>query len=1059
MKHPVTVSMLVITVIGFGAIALRRTPVEFMPPMDLPFLGAFVPYIGATPAQVEQEIAIPAEGEFRTIPGVRRLYTNSSGDGCFISLNFEWGTDMSRALADVRDRMERLRLVLPEGADRVFVRHFKLETIPVMSFGLSNTGDYDQFMDKIEREILPKLKRLSGVANVELMGYDPRSIMVDIDQQRMLSHGISLYELIMTLNTANVDAGVGQLYDGGKKHYVRAEGVMHGIQDYAQLRLSNGLRLQDVATGGYRSREPEFHFAIDGNREVMLMITKDSDANTAETCRLVEAEIDRLLAEPLLAGTEKHMFFNQGKVIESALGGLEKSAISGSALAVLVLLCFLRRMRPTLVVALSIPGSLVVAFVYMFATGMTLNLITMMAMIVAVGMVVDNSIVVIENIYRHQAMGKNSWDSARDGAGEVGLAIVASTATTIAVFLPVVYMNRGQMSIFTEQFAVPVTISLGASLIIALTVIPLAVSRFRTYSNSPMERLRRGFESSGGGPAKGAIAGIVRFSGLISPIRWMVSGYERSLRWSMSNRLASMLLVVGIVVLTVRVPMRNLPFRAIPDVDRRTVSVGVELDPNFDMAMADTLFNEIESMLNERREALGIKHIFKNYDVRGGEVQAFLIGDDDLSPGEEYPFTTDEAMDIVWHLLPERLPGARLTVSTGGEQRGAGSAQNRISLQLLGEDADTLDGYADRLIATLEALPGLTDVRKSSERAQQEYRLRIDNVLAERAGIDPLQVAQTVGFALMGTELSRVKQGGREISVWAQFQAEDRRSRSNLDNVMLRGASGAIVTLNQLVSAQKSHTPQSINRRDGKNFIYVTASVPPGDYARVNRMLADVMTKFEMPLGYSVGLGDELQNLQEDRQNFFAVLLLSVALIYIVMASLFESLLLPLSILTTVPLAFLGVVWTIYLASVTGGGVAMDTVAFIGCILMVGVIVNNGIVIVDHIAQLRREGVPRFEAILQGGEHRLRPVLMTALTTILGALPLAAPLVFPHVGNPATVSLGCTIIGGLAMGTLLTLYVVPLFYTFIDDLQNWLARFFASLAGLLGRRTIPSASQ
>lgn len=1051
MKRPVTITMAVITVIGFGLIAAQRTAVEFMPPMDLPFLGAFIPYVGATPAQVEQEIAIPAEGEFRTLPNLRQMYTNSSGDGCFISLNFEWGTDMTQALADVRDRMERLRLVLPESADRVFVRHFKLETVPVMSIGLAREGDYDRFIDLVEDDVVPKLKRLEGVADVELMGYDQKSIMVDIDQQSMVAHGLSLYELIMKLNTANVDMGVGELYDGGQKYYVRAENEMQGIEDYAGLRLSHGLRVQDVATGGYRAREQDFHFSIDGNREVFLMITKESEANTAATCRRVMAELDRTLEQPNMEGTEKHVFFNQGTIIEGALSGLQKSAVGGGIMALCVLFFFLRRIRPTLIVALAIPGSLVVAFVFMYAAGMTLNIITMMSMIVAVGMVVDNSIVVIENIYRYRDMGKPMYESARDGASEVGLAIVAATSTTAVVFLPVFYMEKGQMSVFTRQFALPVTVALAASLLIALTVIPLAVSRFRPYPNSPMERYRRWSEAESAGKSGGVAAALGVFSRWLSPIRRTRGAYVRALRWSMENRLATVVLLIAIVAITGAVPMRNMPFQAIPQVDRRVVEIDVDLDPNFDMAMADKLFGEVESLLDARREELGIKHVFKNYTADGGEIQTFLVTNEDLGPGEAFPYTTEEVMNILWYLLPERVPGAEFTVSTGGEERGAGSASSRVSLRLQGDDTQTLDRYAEQLMDVLDTLPGLTDLRKSTERAQQEIQIKIDDVLAEHAGIDPTRVAQTVGFALMGTELSRIRQGGREISVWAQFQAEDRRSRSNLDNITLRGDNGAMVTMNQLINTRKAKTPQMINRRNGKNFVYITASTPQGNLARANQMLREVATNFELPIGYSVELGEELRAMQEDQSNFFSILLLAVVLIFIVMSALFESVLLPLSILTSVPLAFLGVTWTIYGANQFGKGVAMDTIAFIGCILMVGVVVNNGIVIVDHINNLRRQGVGRLEAIVQGGYDRLRPVLMTAITTILGALPLVAPLVFPRVGNPATVSLGCALIGGLAAGTLLTLFVVPLFYTFVDDFQAWLMRYFATVARLFHR--------
>jgi len=1047
MKHPVTISMIVLSVVSFGLISLKRTPAEFMPPMELPYLGAFIPYFGATPAQVEQEIAIPAEGEFQTLPGVKHMSTNSSSEGCFVGLEFEGGIDMTQALADVRDRIERLRLVLPENADRIFVRHFKLESFPVLMVGLSSHGDYDRFVDIVDRDLVPKLQRIEGVADVQLMGYDQKSIMVDIDQQAMLAHGVSLYEFIMKLTIANVDVGIGQLYDGGKKYYVRAEGKMEGIEDYSGLRLSNGLQVSDVASGGFRAREEDDYQSIDGNRQVFLMITKDSAANTAETCANALAQLNAVLATPKFKDAETHIFFNQGKIIDGALHGLNEAALVGAGLCVLVVFLFLWRIRPTLVVALSIPGSMVVAFLYMYATGMSLNLISMMSLIIAVGMVVDDSIVVVENIFRHHDLGEDRWESARKGASEVALAVVASTATSIAVFTPVFFMKQGQMAVLMKEFATPVAVSLTASLFISLTVIPLAVSRMKYYPRSPMERYRQWRDAS--------ISGTGRFGRIfkrIQPVRWCDAAYSVGLRWSIQNRLAALMVLAAFVALTAAVPVRKMQMKAVPTMDGRVVLVNVELDPNFDMPKAGLMFNEIEKVLDARRKELGIKHIFKDYSVRGGEVRAFLTPLEDLGPGEEFPYTTEQVRNIIWDILPARVPGARITVAEGGggfDMDGGGGGRGAISLRLRGDDAEAIGRYADTLVAEMEQLPGLTDVRKQEERAEQEIQLKVDNILAEKAGIDAMQVAQTVGFALMGTELSRIKQGSREIQVWAQFQEADRRGRSNLDNVMLSGRTGSLVTLNQLVTTRKGTTPQTINRRDGKNFVLISAEAAEGDLKRAMTQLNQVVQNFELPVGYSLDYGDEIMNMQEDSTNFVATLLMAVLLIYIVMAALFESLVLPLSILTSVPLAFLGVAWIVYFAHMRMPSVAMDTIGFIGCVLMVGVVVKNGIVIVDHVNQLRKEGMNRYDAVMLGGSHRLRPVLMTAMATILGAAPLLAPLISPRWGSPATISLGCAMIGGLITGTALTLFVVPLFYTLVDDFQGWLGRYFGGLLGLV----------
>ena len=1031
-RRPITVSMLVITFMGLGVIAAQRIAIEFMPPMDLPFLGAFVPYFGATPEQVEQEIAIPAEGEFRTLPGLERLRTSSSEAGCFIGMRFDWGTEMSEALAEVRDRMERLRLALPDDVDRIYVRHFSLETIPIMQLGLASEGDHLAFAQKVRDDLVPKLTRIPGVAEVQMFGMDEPTIMVDLDQKALISRGVSIYELIGKLQVSNVDMSIGEVTDGDRKYQVRVESKLEDVQDYATLQLRPELQLQDVAKGAMRSRERDQRFAIDGKQEVFLMITKESEANAAATCDRVLEELDRILATPEFAGADYFTFFSQGDVINGALNGLKKASAYGGAMVV-VLFMFLRRVRPTIVVALAIPASLVVGLVVMYALGMSLNLVTMMSLIIAVGMGVDNAIVVIENIYRHHDLGADPVTAARRGAEEVGLAIFASTSTTAVVFLPVFYIDSGQMSVFTRQFAVPVTTALAASLIIALTVIPLAASRFKYYQHSWMERWRT---------ARGARAASV----LVAPLRWGGAVYTRVMRWTLVQRPAAVALLFGVTFLTIALPMRSVGFQSLPSADRRYVDVRVKLDPNYDINQAEAFFKRTGDIVQARREELGVKHLFENYTARGGEMRLYLVNEDDLAPGETIPFTSEEVMNILWHLVPEQFPGGSISFATGIEDVETGAMQASVSLRLEGDDSGQLRILADRLVTEFEALPGVLEASTDTPRVDPEFQLDIDPQLAGMAGVNPTVAAQTVAFALQGTKLSTVKQGGREIEVWSQFGEMDRKGLSNLENINVMGVQGRPVPLNEIARVERGQTPQVVNRIDGKNYVWLQVRGTSNNLMAIYEEIMGTILDFDMPPGYRIAIGDQLQNMEEDQRNFLSILLLALVLIYIVMAALFESYLLPMSILTTVPLAFLGVYWVMYATDT-----AMDTVAFIGCILMVGVVVNNGIVIVDRINQLRAEGLNRFDAILQGGSDRLRPVLMTAITTILGSMPLA---IGPPLGDPAAISLGRAMIGGLIGGTFLTLFVVPLFYALIDDLRAWFMRFAADL--LPGRNYRPA---
>lgn len=1038
MSRPIAVSMIVITFIGMGVIASIRTPVEFLPEMDLPFLGVFIPYPGGSPAQVEQEIAIPAEGEFRTIRNLKHLYTNSNDEGCFVSFLFEWGTYMPDALAEVRDRIERLRLVLPRDADRIFVRHFSSDTLPVMQIGLASEGEEDEFVHLVRNFVVPKLQRLNGVAEVKMFGAAEPMVMIEFDQQALLRHKLSIYQVVNELRSSSINVSVGELIDGGTKHFVRALGEFRRPADLAKLTVGQGLRLEDVADVNYKTRIPELRFAIDGRKEVFLIITKESEANTVEACEAVLEELERLLATPEMEGTQHFVFFNQGSIVVSALNGLRNAGQYGGVMALVVLFLFLGRLRPTVTVALAIPGSLVAGLVFMFFADMSLNLVTMMSLIIAIGMVVDNSIVVIENIYRYEAMGYSPEESARKGASEVAMAIIAATSTTAVVFVPVLYMQKGQLSVFMRQFAAPVTMSLIASLVIALTVIPLAVSRFKRYDNSMMQRFRdyAGLSDTPKHPPNF----LMRMWRSLKPTTWVMNTYIALLRASQRWRLASLLILAALIGVTYYYPLQRIGVQSMPSVDRRVIDILVNLDANYDLEASGELFDRIEAMIDMRREELGIKHIFRTYTARNGQLNLYLKSPSEMPAGQKIPYVTEDVMNILWELLPHRFPGGELVVSSGQQTLGGPAGRARVSMRLRGDDTETLEGIADRLVLAMNEIPELTDVAKSSQRSAQELRLKVDEVLANQAGINPTAIAQTVSFALLGTRILNLRPRGEEVPVWAQFREEDRKTRSNLDNVMVLGSTGRLVPLNQLVSSQRGQSPKVIERFNGKNFIMVRAKTAEDDVKGVNDRLENLAATFDLPSGYSIGLGDELLDMQENMTNFMATLLLAIVFIFIVMSALFESVLLPLSILTSVPIALVGVYWIMFLT-----GTAMDTVSFIGVILMVGVVVNNGIVIVDRLNHLHKGGMNRLDAIVQAGRDRLRPVLMTAITTILGAVPLAAGI---GTGAAAVAGLGRAMIGGLTAGTFLTLFVVPLFYSYIDDFGIWCLRYYSNLSSI-----------
>lgn len=1027
-----------------GVIAWFSMPLKFLPRVDRPFIGCLIPYPGGSPAQVEQQIAIPVEGEFRTIPGLRRIRTTSSGSGCNVSLQFDLDTDMTVATADVRDRMERLKLVLPPEVDRMLLQRFSSGSIPVLAFGVFRGGNEEEFAHLVRTVMAPRLRRIEGVAEIQI--HSPileKEVLIEFDQNNLRSMNLALAPLVATLRASSLNLAVGQLTDASQKYYVRVEGEYRSLDDIASIVIApNGLRLRDVATVRFSARDENVHVALDGKAGLVLLVVKESEANAVATCEGVHEELRQILADPIFEDTAVKVFFDQAQLINRALSNLFSEGIYGGIMAIIVLFCFLHRLRPTLVVSFAIPTSVVVALVFMFFADMSLNIVTMVSLIISVGMLVDNAIVVVENTIRHRQLGEDAVTSAKSGASEVGLAIFASTATTLVVFAPMYYLETGRMSVFMEQLGLPLMVALLGSLLIALTLVPLVMSRMREPRHANLfKRIEMAVESSPSriGRASKAFFG---FLGRIALIQRILSLYAVSLRWSLRWRLAFLMLMGLLAGLTYALPMQAVGMRDLPKLDTREITIDVKLEQNFDMAMAREVFTRIEERIEERRESLAVKNVLSFHSADGGMIQVYLFTEEDGAVGLNPPYSTQEAMDILRKELPDRLPGGKLAMSIA--DTGDSGSTRGITMRMRGDNTQLLAEYAERFKEVMKKIEHLSDVATDLEQSKEEMRIAIDGPLADKAGVNPMVIAQTVDAALRGARMPYMKQGGREVPVWVQFREEDRKSKSNLDNVAVAGVAGGLYPLNQMVEYSRSPSPAAIQRVNGQNVVNLSAKTDTEDLTAVRRAISEAVRNFYLPSGYTIEFGEELDELEDSVFSFSTTFAMAVILIYIVMAALFESYLLPLSILSTVPLSMGGALWMLYFTNMQ-----FDTVTLIGCILMAGVIVNNGIVIVDHINNLRRTNANRSLAIVEAGCNRFRPVMMTALTTILGLVPLA----MATTGGAATFSgLGRALIGGLTAGTMLTLFVVPIFYTMFDDFQRWLGGFLGSLMSLRAGR-------
>ena len=1026
-QRPVTMCMLVVMLVTVGVICWPRLPLEFTIKMDFPAMRVMIPYPGATPEQVENEVAIPAEGEFKTIPGLRRISSNSDSGGCYIRMEFTWDTDMKLASAEARDRIERLRMKLPPDVDTFLMRRFSSLSIPIMRMALFREEREDDLAVYARTHLRRQLMRLEGVADVEISGSPSESVYVEFNQHALLSLGLSVYQVVQTLHAASINIGVGQLRQGEMRYFVRLNEEFNDPRELEMAIITpSGIRLKDVANVSVQGPSGADQFQIDGKRGVFVRIIKEPDANAVATCDAVHAELARLREDPEFSDVEVFIFEDQSEIIRFALSSLYDAGKYGCAMAVIVLWLFLRRIRPTALVSLAIPASIVVAVIYIYFSGQTLNLVTLAALVISMGMLVDNTIVVIENIHRRRMHGGDRVVNAQRGAAEVSMAISASTLTTVVVFIPVFYLESGELSTIMREFAGPITTSLTASLVIALTIIPLAESYSgrakRARPSAPSRQRRKRFRLR-----------LPHFG--VMDALWKI--YDAAMALALRHRLAVIALTLALVLASYYVPYRRTGFQGLPKLDMRQFSVRLNVDQNYGQDNVRETVDMLVSRIEAYREELGITNIYVNSGGWGGVITVYLVKEDDLPPGAGLPCSTDEARKFLADRLPARLPGARIDYGVS-EARPEGGRS--IGVIMRGDDTRTLHEIAGRFMEAMAALPELTDVKSDRPDEKDEIQLHVRKERAAAAGVSPMLIARTVDFALRGATLPYLKKGGQEIAVRGQLPWTQRGNVGDLETMAVQGGDGRLVPIMQLVSLHKDETPPRIDRVNAKSSLRLYGRVNNQNLIQVRDSLRALIARFELPRGYFIELDDELRAIDETLVNFSKTLAMSLILIYLVMAALFESWLLPLSVLTTVPMAFSGVYWVMYLT-----GKQMDTISLVGSIIMCGIIVNNGIVIIDHINQLRRQGLDRTQSVLQGGHNRLRPVLMTTLTTVFCILPLA-------IGRGATggavTGLGRALVGGLCAGTFLTLFVVPIVYTVVDDAQTWVRNFFGSLLAL-----------
>jgi len=1001
-RRPVTTLVILVSILVVGIIALIRLPMAFMPDIEERRVHVIAEYPDASPKAVERMIVRPLEEALAGMDGLTNMSANCDARGGRVTLNFDWSTDVDMARAEIRDRVDRIKDDLPEDLERITLSssYRASESGDTILEGRIASGlDLSKNYDLLERKIIKPLERLPGVAEVTLDGVNPREVKINLKLAALRRHGIDAPAVMQTLTANNLDRSLGVVRNSKQRFTLRSVGSFQSIDQIRNLPIPDtSLRLQDVAEVTYKEPPLTQGRHLDGKFAVGVSLSKESSANTVEVCELVRERIAKMAEDPELEGISFLVWEDQGYEITKTLSDLKETGMFGALLACIILFLFLRRGSTTLIAVLCIPFSLVAACLVVWAQGKSLNTVSLLGLIVGIGMLVDNAVVIMENIDRYQLKGYNNKVAALLGAREVSVAVFAATVTSVIVFLPMVFSEASEMNIILRELALTVCFTLIASLFISQTMIPLAAAYL----------LRR--------------QGAVREDRFMT---WLILKYGRMLRWTLKHRWLP--IVVGLAVLG----SAWFPFDAIDknlDASDTQMFVGLRYRFSEDLSLEkmEEVVSITEKALEPHLERLNVKSVYSYYSERHSQSRLYL------KPG----YINEAYMNKVRQELPSLFPkiaGVRMTVMDNGKfwDRNRGK---RLGFQLQGPDTEVLAELTDKARVLLESVPGLFEQYSMSEGGASELHTRVDRERARAYGVDVDLPSQVVGLTFRGRRLPSFKSADGEIEMRLTLEEREEESLDQLKSLPIgEGGEGGAVPLESVADFSIVKGAESIRRSNRVTSVWMGARYREGK-KEVHRAAAIAALKqLELPYGYRWNFNPRNRNADENKEELVQGAGLALMLIFMVMAGLFESVRQAISLMVSLPLALAGAFWALYLT-----GTDLDQAAWIGLLLLMGIVVNNGIVMIEHINNYRRAGVTRTEAMVRGGRERLRPIVITALTTLFGLVPMAVQQ--PSLGGVYYYSIAFVIMGGLLMSTLLTLLLLPTTVCLVEDLGSWLGR-------------------
>ena len=1006
-KHPIGVTMITLIVVIFGFVSLYKLPVDLMPDMTFPMISVSATYENASPTEIETLITRPIEQAIAAVSGVEEIQSSSSEGKSAVRISFAWGTDLDAATNDVRDRIDRIIKKLPDDIDRPTIRKFDSNATPILVLGASSKLDPVKMLDLIENRVKYRIERIDGVASLDVMGGNQREIQVRLNIDKLKAMKISPEQIISRIKAENINLPAGMIESGNYEIRLRTPGEFETLEEIDRLVIATKgqqtIRLCDVSEVVDHWEKKRSIVRINGNPGVRISVSKQSGANTVNVARAVKKEVDLINRE--IPQLHLSPIVDSSKYIQRSVDNVSSSAIMGGVLAIIILQLFLANIASTAIIAVAIPVSIIATFALMYYFGFTLNIMSLGGMALGIGMLVDNSIVVLENIFRHRENGVPIIEASIEGASEVAMSILASTLTTVVIFLPLLFVE-GITGVMFKQLAYIVAFSLVCSMGISLTIVPMMSSLFlkKVVTREEKATTKQGL--------------FKRFSdGMVVIIlkcqRWLLD--------KVLNNRKTVFFILGCLIAFSISLISMVGTEFMPTADEGEVRVTVELEEGSRLSLVDRVFLKVEDLI--RKNVPEFDTIFTN--VGGGRSSSINKGDIRI------PLVTADkrkrSSAQIASSLRKILGGIPGTVIRTREGQGMfmmrmGSSSDKIQLEIRGYDIATADAIGAEVSKLIKEIPGITDVKLSREKGVPERSIIIDREKAADQKLTVNAISSFLETMMSGRSAGNLRDGSDEYKILVKAEDAEYMNLEQVLNMVITNSDGKPVMLRNVAKLDNKMGPTVIDRHNQERILSVSADVEGRSLSFVIDDVLERVKEIPMPDNFSIVMTGDYEDQQEAFIELAFSFILAIVLVYMVMAIQYESFRDPIIVMTTVPLSVIGVIPLLYFT-----GTTFNVQSFIGCIMLGGIVVNNSILLVDHMNEIRRKnpGIDLIDAAKEAAGDRCRPILMTASTTILGLVPLALEI---GEGGEMQAPMARVVIGGLTCATFISLLIIPLIY-------------------------------